>query len=71
MPEISGFEVASRVKSIRADLPVILLTGYSNLATEETKNKNGLDGVVAKPYKLASLEEVIRDAIKRRHRSRL
>ncbi|MEE4203977.1 MAG: ATP-binding protein, partial [Halieaceae bacterium] len=59
MPELTGLELLGHLRKIRDDIPVVLLTGYANLATEEKRVEHGFDGVLAKPYTPETLEEVM------------
>ncbi len=49
MPQITGMELARRMKRIRSDLPVILTTGYSKWVTKERVRDCGISECVTKP----------------------
>lgn len=49
MPSLLGIDLAGRVKEIRPDIPVILLTGYSDLFEGEDYRAKGVDTVLTKP----------------------
>jgi len=55
MPGMSGLEVASALREIRADLPVVLASGY---ITEELRQKAPAAGVRELIYKPNSVEEL-------------
>jgi signal transduction histidine kinase len=55
MPEMSGRELAFRVRQHRPGIPIILLTGD----TDAHEGNEHIDAVVQKPFKLDALEEVI------------
>jgi CheY-like chemotaxis protein len=59
MPGISGLDVATKAKSKRAGLPVILVTGWS--AEYESKDLTGvgIDAVLSKPFRLDELKNII------------
>ena len=42
MPGMTGIELAKRMLLIRADIPIILCTGYSSLVDEETAKQKGI-----------------------------
>ncbi len=63
MPRLNGAQLAMRVKSIRADIPIILSTGYSNMATEENLKKWSCSGVIVKPYTFQELQNCLRDLV--------
>ena len=56
MPEMTGAELAQKLKDNDPDLPVILLTGY----TETETAINEVDGILSKPFKRDELETAIR-----------
>ncbi|MCI0532115.1 MAG: response regulator, partial [candidate division Zixibacteria bacterium] len=59
MPDISGFEIASQVKKIKPDMPVILITGWGSNFDEAQLKQAGVDYLLAKPFRLEQLQEVI------------
>lgn len=56
MPEMTGAELARELKEEDPDLPVILLTGY----TETETAIDEVDGILSKPFKRGELETAIR-----------
>jgi signal transduction histidine kinase len=61
MPEMSGGELAKAIRATRPTLPVILITGYTNL--EVLKELNGLP-IILKPYFEDDLVNAIRAALR-------
>ncbi len=59
MPDIQGSQLALKIKEIRPDLPVILSTGFSNIADSENASPRGIDAVIAKPFTMNSLAHAI------------
>ncbi|OGC78383.1 MAG: hypothetical protein A2Z27_05880 [candidate division Zixibacteria bacterium RBG_16_50_21] len=59
MPDISGFEVSQRIKQSKPEVPVVLITGWGSSFGEEELKKNGVDYLLAKPFRLEQLTEVI------------
>lgn len=55
MPEMTGAELARKLDEQAPDLPVILLTGY----TETEKAVKEVDGILSKPFKRDELEATI------------
>ncbi len=55
MPEMTGAELSRELKEKAPDLPVILLTGY----TETEKAIEEVDGILSKPFKRDELEASI------------
>jgi len=65
MPGISGVELARKIREVKADVPVLLATGYSHEIV-----KSGAEfAVVPKPYRPQELAEAIVTLLKR-HRER-
>ena len=62
MPELSGPEVLARLREIRPDLPVVLMSGYheDELAPEVGA---GISGFIQKPFTPADLANRIRAAL--------
>ncbi len=60
MPGITGMEIASRMKEINPKLPIVLCTGYSEMATPENISQAGIDELIPKPYRQNDLSKVIR-----------
>ncbi len=59
MPEIKGREIAARIKRIRPEVPVIIMTGYSHLASDP--RQFACDRVLPKPYDSQTLATAMRD----------
>ena len=59
MPEMSGAEVARRVKSAHPQLPVLLLTGWGETAALSAADRQAVDRVLGKPVRLADLLQAV------------
>lgn len=55
MPELNGDALIRRMRQKRADLPVILCTGYSALIDKKGAEQLGVDAFLAKPYSIVEL----------------
>jgi two-component system, cell cycle sensor histidine kinase and response regulator CckA len=64
MPVMSGEEAFRLIRGIRADVPVVVSTGYSEVATRELFALGAVVGFVQKPYTAARLAERIRTTSK-------
>ncbi len=62
MPGRTGLQFAREVRKSRKDLPLILITGYSRVITDEKALEAGIGAVLTKPFTatelVATLEEV-------------
>ncbi len=63
MPGMTGLELGARLRQERKDLPVILMTGFSDGLSAETIKNLGFSAVVNKPLMLKELAEQIRKAL--------
>ena len=61
MPEMDGFELARQARASRPSLPIIYLTGYSNLLTEGTVEIFG--PILRKPYHRDDLTRQIEELL--------
>jgi len=57
MPEMTGIELLNAVKSINQDIPVIIITGYSNVDDAIQALRLGAADFIKKPY---DIEELLR-----------
>jgi signal transduction histidine kinase/ActR/RegA family two-component response regulator len=59
MPEVGGDQLAAMVKEASPTTPVVLLTGFGDLMNAAGERPDGVDLVVKKPIRLATLREVL------------
>lgn len=64
MPGLDGIETLRRLRRIAPGITVIILTGFGTLATAREAMRLGATDYITKPFNLAFLLTVIRDAIK-------
>jgi PAS domain S-box-containing protein len=55
MPDMSGWDVAERLSSLRPELPVALVTGWGTTLDEEDARDRGVVAVVQKPFEIVDL----------------
>ena len=55
MPRTSGVELLRRVRDLRSDIPVILMTGFAGLLNEEELKRYGIDEFIIKPLNAQEL----------------
>ena len=63
MPNLTGYELAKQLMEIRADIPVILCTGYSETITSEKAKAVGIKAFIMKPVTMEELSETIRNVL--------
>jgi PAS domain S-box-containing protein len=65
MPEMTGTELIGKIRTVRADLPFLLMSGYGTAVAEEDTRALGVRTVLKKPVLLVDLAAAVRDALKR------
>lgn len=59
MPGMSGLEMLPRVRELRPDVPVIMITAYGDAETRRKAIEGGATGLLTKPIDFALLREEI------------
>jgi DNA-binding response OmpR family regulator len=63
MPGMTGTDLAKAVKVARADLPVILCTGFNEQISQENAQSLGIQALIMKPVGMQQLAETIRTVL--------
>ena len=63
MPKMTGDKLASELKKIRPDIPVILCTGYGQEMSEKLSAEIGITAIVYKPVSMAELARTVRKVL--------
>lgn len=63
MPRMFGTELAARMKEIRPELKVIIITGYIDKISENLMNDTGISEIIMKPLILSDFSKVIRKVL--------
>jgi len=63
MPELTGVELTKEVLSIRADMPIIMGTGFSHLVDSESAKSAGVAAFVMKPLTKKEIARTIRKVL--------
>lgn len=59
MPRMDGIELMKQIKQIRADVPVIAITGFGAADSEGELLDEGMDAYLEKPFHVARIEDTI------------
>ena len=59
MPGMSGLELLPKAKSIRPDVPIIMITAYGDSETRRKALEGGAEGLLTKPIDFAVLRSEI------------
>jgi CheY-like chemotaxis protein len=67
MPNMTGKKLATEIKKIRSDIPVILCTGYSDQIDEISAKALDVDAFVMKPIMMKNIANTIRRVLDKEH----
>jgi CheY-like chemotaxis protein len=59
MPGMTGLEMLPKVKAIRPEVPVIMITAYGDAETKRKALESGAEGLLTKPIDFALLRHEI------------
>ncbi len=65
MPNISGLEVAKKLKQVRPDIPMLLCTGFAEALTPEKLKEAGIGNFLIKPVTPSALGKAVREILGR------
>lgn len=60
MPDMTGLQLAKKIKEIRADIPIIMCTGFSESINKTNFKALGIDGFFLKPIVIMQLARLVR-----------
>jgi two-component system response regulator HydG len=66
MPQMDGIEFTRRLKTVRPEIPVILITAFGSVETAIEAMKNGAFHYVVKPFKLSEMSVNVERAAEHR-----
>ena len=61
MPHLTGFELARMALEVRPDIPIILLTGHSDMVDEQKARAAGIRNFLMKPMDLGGIAKILRE----------
>ncbi|MEM7217620.1 MAG: response regulator [Pseudomonadota bacterium] len=59
MPQIDGVQLASEARELRADLPIVMITGYTQSETVARLDQLGLQAYLEKPFRIEDLLQTL------------
>ncbi|MFW5770448.1 MAG: transporter substrate-binding domain-containing protein [Spirochaetota bacterium] len=65
MPHMQGDEVFDRVKNIKKDLPVIIMSGFTSKNTPNQMLERGAAAFISKPIQLDHLLRIVKDVLEK------
>ena len=63
LPDGRGDALALELRRLRADLPIIIATGYDGAQLEERLRKHPRTAILGKPYDIAQLQAAIQSIV--------
>ncbi len=63
MPQMTGTQLAREIKAIRADIPIIICTGFSDRINEDTSSEFDIQAFLTKPVIKKEIARIIRDVL--------
>jgi CheY-like chemotaxis protein len=63
---MTGEELARELRRLRADIPIILCTGFSHIMQAEKAQELGIDAFLLKPLAIQDLARVIQQVLEPR-----
>jgi DNA-binding NtrC family response regulator len=67
MPGLSGIDVLREIKKIKADVEVIVITGYGTLTNAQEAIRYGAGDFISKPFNVADIIAIISKSFERRN----
>jgi DNA-binding NtrC family response regulator len=66
MPGMSGFEVLRGIKKLKADIEVIIVTGYGTLKNAQEAIHYGAGDFISKPFNIPDIISIVNKSLMRR-----
>jgi signal transduction histidine kinase/CheY-like chemotaxis protein len=63
MPGIGGWDVTRTCKTLRPEVPVVMISGWGNQIDEEMIGQSRLSGVLAKPFEMEKIKTMLEDVL--------
>jgi DNA-binding response OmpR family regulator len=63
MPDMSGWEVAERILSVRRGLPIALVTGWGASLDEDDAHRRGISAIVHKPFDISDISRIATELV--------
>jgi CheY-like chemotaxis protein len=64
MPEMSGCELAEKIKGINKNITVVLVTAWANDYSESELQNKGIDYIVKKPFRDHQILQLLHKEVK-------
>ena len=64
MPKMNGRDCFMKLKEIKPQLPIILVSGFTREEDLEDMQELGLSGLIHKPFRRATLSQTLHNVLK-------
>lgn len=71
MPNMSGVQLARQIRNIKATIPIVICTGFSDQISDEKCQALDIQGYIMKPVVIRELAEIVRKVLDRSEESQL
>jgi PAS domain S-box-containing protein len=61
MPTMNGIELARRLREVKADLPIVIITGWTDEESLGELKKQGIERIIKKPFVMEKIKDLISD----------
>jgi len=69
MPNMTGYQLAREMASVKPDIPIIICTGFSEKIDEQIAKKIGIKGFLMKPVIQSDMAMMVRSVLDDANRS--
>ena len=69
MPGMTGLELLARLKQLKADIGVIMITAFASPDDAVAAMKNGAFDYITKPFNVDEIKSIVRAALKKKQKS--
>jgi PAS domain S-box-containing protein len=69
LPDMSGIQLAGELLKIRADIPILLCTGFGSNLTRDAALKRGIKGIIMKPVIMREIANLIPQVLKKKNKT--
>ena len=59
MPGMNGLQVAAAVREMTIDVPIVMITGYAEMADPSDSGADPIDGLLRKPFTIRELQDML------------
>ena len=63
MPDMSGWQIAEKIKSINKGIPVAVITGWKVEQKEHELKESGVDLIVHKPFRVNQVLKLVQEGM--------